>query len=125
MDLNKLPLPSRFELGDKVIAGKNSLFPEDIDGARQWHDFATGDSTVVAVTFRHGKVSYTVATPTGNERVFDSADVEPAPVVGDVSADQSDVPDGYTRHDGFVKCDATALEAKFAQAAEGFDRKQP
>lgn len=68
---------ARLAIGDKVVAGKDSLFPEDIDGERHWFDYSKGDCTIAAVTFRAGKVFYTVALPSGKERLFDSCDIEP------------------------------------------------
>jgi len=90
------PFTSRFALGDKVIAGKNSRFPVDSEGSRQWHDFANGESTVVAVTFRAGKTSYTVATLAGKERVFESCDVEPAQACG-IAGVADDCTTGFDR----------------------------
>ncbi len=130
MDLNKLP--SRFAIGDKVIAGKHQYFSDDITDLRQWHDYSTGESIVTAVVFRPGKVAYMVTNPQGREQLFDSCDVEPAPVIGGVSADQAGVPDGYVRHDGFVKCGVAgladdcatvSLEKQFAHVATAFDRE--
>lgn len=69
-------LPSRFALGDKVIAG-NFTIPEDIEGVRRWHNYPKQECEVAAVTFRPGKVGYTVRFSDGKEFQCDSVDVEP------------------------------------------------